>query len=88
VQVLDVRGAAEWDVGHLPGVPNIPLGQLSDNLDVLLPDLRIVVHCQSGERSAIAASILEASGFTDVANLTGGYGEWMKAGLPVEDVRM
>jgi rhodanese-related sulfurtransferase len=43
-----------------------------------------VVHCQGGGRSAIAASVLQSLGFTDVANLTGGFGEWAKSGQPVE----
>jgi hydroxyacylglutathione hydrolase len=84
VQVLDVRGAAEWEAGHIPGVPNIPLGQLADRIGELSPDLPIVVHCQGGGRSAIAASILLANGFKDVANLGGGYGEWSKEHLPTE----
>ena len=84
VQVVDVRGASEWDAGHLPGVVNIPLGQLTDRLAELAPDIPVVVHCQGGGRSAIAASILKANGFSEVVNLTGGFGEWKKVGLPVE----
>ena len=84
VQVLDVRGAAEWEAGHLPGVPNLPLGYLSDRLDELSPERPLVVHCQSGARSAIAASLLQAAGAGEVANLEGGFQAWSAAGLPVE----
>jgi hydroxyacylglutathione hydrolase len=84
VQVIDVRAATEFDAGHLPGVTHIPLGSLPDRLKELSPDMPIVVHCQGGSRSAIAASILKANGFDDVANLTGGYSEWEKNGLPTE----
>jgi hydroxyacylglutathione hydrolase len=41
------------------------------------------VHCQGGTRSAIAASVLQAEGFTDVANVTGGIRAWEAAGFPV-----
>ncbi len=82
--VLDVRGDAEWEHGHLTGVRNIPLGQLGDHLDELPRDVPIVVHCQSGGRSAIAASILAANGFDNVASLTGGFAEWAASGLPIE----
>jgi hydroxyacylglutathione hydrolase len=84
VNVIDVRGAAEWEAGHLPDVPNIPVGYLADRLDEVPADRPLVVHCQGGGRSAIAASVLQARGVTDVLNLTGGYQEWVRAGNPVE----
>jgi len=41
------------------------------------------VHCETGTRASIAASLLMARGFSDVTVLTGGYDGWRKAGLPV-----
>jgi hydroxyacylglutathione hydrolase len=84
VSVLDVRGQAEWKAGHIPGVENIPLGYLLDRIAEVPADRPVVLHCQGGGRSLIAASLLEARGITDVVNLTGGFGAWEKAGLPVE----
>lgn len=84
VNVVDVRGAAEWEAGHLPGVPNVPVGFLADRLAELPADRPLVVQCQSGARSAIAASVLQAHGVTDVANLVGGYQAWVAGGNPVE----
>ena len=84
VAVLDVRGAAEWEAGHLPGVPNLPLGYLTDRLDEVRRDGTLVVHCQSGARSSIAASVLQLRGFTNVVNLAGGYAAWQRDGLAVE----
>jgi hydroxyacylglutathione hydrolase len=84
VSVVDVRGAAEWAAGHLPGVPNIPVGYLAERLAELPADRPVVVHCQGGARSAIAASVLQANGVRSVVNLTGGYQEWVGGGLPVE----
>jgi hydroxyacylglutathione hydrolase len=86
VQVIDVRGASEWDAGHLPGVPNIPLAMLRARLREIPSDRPLVVHCQSGTRSAIAASVLRAAGMERVMNLTGGFAAWRDAGLPVERV--
>jgi hydroxyacylglutathione hydrolase len=80
---VDVRGRAEWEAGHLPGVPNVPVGYLADHLAALPTDGRLVVHCQAGARSAIAASVLQAHGFTNVVNMVGGYAAWRQAGLPV-----
>jgi hydroxyacylglutathione hydrolase len=82
--VIDVRGRAEWDAGHLPGVPNIPLGYLTDRLAEVPSDKTVVFQCQTGRRSAIAASLLQARGRTNVVNLAGGYAGWARAGLPVE----
>jgi hydroxyacylglutathione hydrolase len=84
VTVIDVRGRAEWEAGHLPGVANIPLGLLPDRLDELPARGAIVLHCETASRSAIAASLLEARGRRDVADLIGGFTAWRQAGYPIE----
>jgi hydroxyacylglutathione hydrolase len=84
VNVLDVRGASEWESGHIPGVPNIPLGYLEERLAELPTDRPLVVHCQGGGRSAIAAGVLQAHGVENVVNLVGGFGAWVRAGQPAE----
>ncbi|MEJ7810534.1 MAG: MBL fold metallo-hydrolase [Gemmatimonadaceae bacterium] len=83
-RVLDVRGHHEWEEGHLPGVENIPLGLLPDHLAELQHDVPLVLQCQGGSRSAIAASLLAAIGFRNVANFAGGFGAWEAAGHAVE----
>ena len=82
--VIDVRGRGEWEAGHLPGVPNVPLGYLADRMDEIPRDRPVVLHCQTGARSAIGASVLQARGIQNVLNLTGGYQEWAATGHPVE----
>jgi hydroxyacylglutathione hydrolase len=82
--VVDVRGRAEWQAGHIPGVENIPVGYIADELENLPRDGKIVLHCQGGGRSAIAASVLRSHGFANVANLAGGYAAWDAAGYPTE----
>ncbi len=82
--VIDVREASEWDSGHLPGARWIPLASLTERLADLPRDGSIVVQCQGGSRSAIAASLLLAEGRRDVVNFAGGFAEWLRAGLPVE----
>jgi hydroxyacylglutathione hydrolase len=84
VAVLDVRGRGEWEAGHLPGVSNIPLGYLIDRLGEVPSDRPLVLHCQTGNRSRIAASLLRLHGYRDVANLTGGFAAWRDEGHPVE----
>jgi len=82
--VVDVRAPHEWEAGHLPGAMHVPLGHLAERLDALPRDRPLVLQCQGGSRSAIGASLLRARGFTNVANLAGGYAAWRDAGLPVE----
>jgi len=81
--IIDVRGRAEWEAGHVPGVPNVPLGHLTERLGALPADRPVVVQCQGGARSAIAASVLQARGVKNVVNMTGGFAAWVQAGLPV-----
>ncbi len=82
--VIDVRARSEWEAGHIPGATNIPLGYLTDRLDEIPAGRPVVLQCQSGNRSAIAASLLQARGVKDVVNLAGGIAGWEAAGNPVE----
>lgn len=61
MEILDVRNGGEWRRGHLPGARHIPLPELPHTLPAL-PDTEIWVHCHSGFRAAIAASLLAAAG--------------------------
>jgi len=82
-KILDVRGRSEFAEGHLPNAVNIPVGELPQRLSEV-PSGELIVHCQGGTRSAIAASILQESGRNDIANMLGGFSEWQRKGLPVE----
>jgi len=82
--VIDVRRATEWDEGHVPGARHIYLGDLVEETRDLPRNLPIALHCQGATRASIAASLLQKEGFTNVANVVGGYRAWTEAGLPVE----
>ena len=84
VEVLDVRGQTEWESGHVADAQHIPLGYLGDRRAELPRGKPIVVHCEAGARSAIAASLLQAAGVPNVINMTGGFEAWRGARLPVE----
>ena len=84
VTLLDVRSRAEWSAGHLPQAVNVPLGDLEHRLGALPAGRPIVVHCQTGARAAIAASILYARGVREVSLYGSGFAEWSAAGQPVE----
>jgi hydroxyacylglutathione hydrolase len=82
--VVDVRGEGEWQAGHVPGSLNLPLADLEQRLDEVPRNRTVIVHCQTGSRAAMAASLLKAKGFGDVRLYSGGFAEWRGAGLPVE----
>ncbi|MGH3979970.1 MAG: MBL fold metallo-hydrolase [Pseudonocardiaceae bacterium] len=77
--LLDVRRDEEYGTDHLPGAVNIPLHQLRERLDEV-PGGRVWVHCGSGYRSAIAASMLQRAG-RDVVLIDARYADVTGAGL-------
>lgn len=77
--LLDVREPAERAHGAIPGSISLSLPELRAHLGELDPAASTAVHCMGGYRSAIAASMLQAAGFKDVINVTGGYNAWALA---------
>ena len=82
-QVVDLRGAAEYKSGHLEGAGNVFVGTLEANLDKVNKDRAVVVHCKTGDRSAIGYSILARHGFRNVKNYLNGFEEWVGNGNPI-----
>ena len=82
--VLDVRKAAEYASGHVPGAHSIPLAALESNLDKAPRGSEFAIHCAGGVRANIAASILTAAGITNFRVMPGGFPEWRESGLPVD----
>lgn len=73
--LLDVRRPDERAQGFIPGSAHIPLDELRERVSELPRDRELIVYCQSGQRSYIAARILSQQGFR-VCNLTGGHRTW------------
>ena len=84
IQFVDVRRPAERANGHAPNTINLPLNDLSKEIDKLNPEKPTYVICQSGYRSSLGTSILENAGFREIYNVTGGTKAWMDAGLETE----
>src|SRR5688500_12240915 len=85
IQVLDVRERAEWDRVHIPGSVHQPYHDIHELPDGLDPARPIAAVCGSGQRSAVAASLLKKLGAADVIHVVeGGVPRWAREGWPVE----
>lgn len=83
IQIVDVRGASEFNSGHVKGADNVFVGTLPKNLDKVNKNSPVMIHCQAGDRSSIAYSVLVANGFDNIMNYGGGMAEWKKLDNPV-----
>jgi rhodanese-related sulfurtransferase len=81
--VLDVRPAAEFDTGHLPGARNIPVTEFDKRAGEVPAGKPVIVCCASGANSARVAASLRKAGRQDVFNLSGGLRAWSQGGLPL-----
>ncbi|MER1956267.1 MAG: sulfurtransferase TusA family protein [Solibacillus sp.] len=70
--ILDVREAAEYAFGHIPGAKSMPIGELSSRMYELDKAQTIYVICRTGTRSDMAAQQLAEAGFTNIYNVLPG----------------
>ncbi len=82
--VIDVREPDEFAAGHLPGAVNIPRGLLEFRLSAAEAlqrrDLKVIVYCKTGGRSALAACAMQDMGYLDLRSMAGGFDAWAAAG--------
>jgi glyoxylase-like metal-dependent hydrolase (beta-lactamase superfamily II)/rhodanese-related sulfurtransferase len=83
--LLDVREKDAFAAGHIPGAQHLPRGQLELRVNKELPDptKRILVCCEFGQISTLAAATLRDMGFGQTAALDGGIKAWRESGLPL-----
>ena len=85
VQIIDVREDDEWERSHIAGSVHVPYHDIHALPDAIDPALPVAAICASGQRSAVAASLLARFGAEQVLHVVGGgVGTWEKAGHPVE----
>jgi rhodanese-related sulfurtransferase len=88
--LVDIREAEELQGGRIEGSVHIPRGMLEFRADPtspyhqepLDPSKRVILHCASGGRSALAAATLKEMGYERIAHLDGGFNGWKEAGKP------
>jgi len=82
-QVIDLRGVAEYNAGHVKGSENVFVGTILQNTDKISKDKNVVIHCQGGDRASIAYSLLVKEGYTNISNYSLGMNEWVAKGEEV-----
>ena len=71
--ILDVREAGEYEAGHLINAIHIPLSKLRERYGEIPKDVPVYIHCRSGQRSYNAVLALQAKGYDQVFNVSGGF---------------
>jgi glyoxylase-like metal-dependent hydrolase (beta-lactamase superfamily II)/rhodanese-related sulfurtransferase len=85
VHILDVREESEWQTSRIPGSQHVPYHDIQALPEGLDPARPVAVICASGQRSAVAASLLKAHGASDVLHVVdGGVPLWERLGFPTE----
>lgn len=72
-QIVDVRKPGEYDAEHVEGALSFPLDYINDHLTDLDTEKEHLIHCKSGYRSVVAASILKKQGYKNVVDIAGGF---------------
>lgn len=74
--VVDTRDEHEWAAGHVPGAVHIYVPDVSYRAPEIPTEAPVAVHCASGYRAGIAASLLEQAGLTQIRHVHGPYSDW------------
>ncbi|MBX2872559.1 MAG: MBL fold metallo-hydrolase [Saprospiraceae bacterium] len=83
MKIMDVRKPSEWSAEHIEGSLNIPLDFINEKMSEISKEEQYFMHCRSGYRSTVAASILKARGFENLINVHGAVAQMEAAGLPM-----
>jgi len=84
INVLDVRGDAQWESGAISGAAHVIAGHVANRLDEV-PDGShpLAIVCNTGFQSTIVGSVLARHGYGELFNVTGGMDAWRRNGLPL-----
>lgn len=74
--VVDVREPEEYEAGHIPGLPLLPMSSIPAVVAQMDKEKSYIFVCRSGSRSQNVALYLKDQGFRDVKNYAGGMLEW------------
>jgi rhodanese-related sulfurtransferase len=83
---VDVREDHEWSAGHVQGAVHMSKGTIERDVEAKYPDkdVKLVLYCGGGFRSALAADNLVKMGYNEATSLDGGWRVLKESGLPLE----
>jgi sulfur-carrier protein adenylyltransferase/sulfurtransferase len=81
-RIIDVREPLEWNDGHIPTATLVPLGDVVDRIEAVIPDKStpLLIHCAAGARSARAVARIQALGYTNAVSMRGSTADWRRLG--------
>ena len=81
-RIIDVREELEWNDGHIPSATLVPLGDVLDRIESVVPDKNtpLLVHCAAGVRSARAVARMQSLGYANVVSMKGSTLDWRRLG--------
>ena len=85
IHILDVRKPGEWTGEHIDGAQHFALDFINNQMSEIDKDQKYFMHCRSGNRSTIAASILKARGFQKLVNVNATFDEIIASTIPTTD---
>ena len=83
IHIIDVRKPGEFGASHITSAQHFALDYINENMAEINPDKEYYLHCQSGNRSTIACSILQARGFRNLINVHGKFDDIKESGIPM-----
>jgi hydroxyacylglutathione hydrolase len=85
LNVVDVRKHSEYDAEHVEDAIHYPLDYINENINELNKDNKYYLHCKSGYRSMIAASIMKKAGYKNLVDIKGGIEAILESDIPVSE---
>ena len=78
--LIDVREDNEWNLGRIPTALHLGKGIIERDIESVVEDrsTELILYCQGGFRSALAAESLNKMGFQNVFSMSGGFGAWVE----------
>lgn len=84
-EIIDIRKESEYNAEHIHEAYSMPLAYINDWINRLQPEEHFYMHCGSGYRSTMAASILQARGYRNFTEIEGGFKAISLTSIPKSD---